>query len=361
MKKILYYLIFICVFFIGSNFVSAIDATCVYSPKFDASVKIKFIVENNNLSVYYNDKGFNKKGEYDAGTIWQFKAEKDFLEALKNNTCPTLSLYDNENNVFTIYVNSQFNVMENIESKFEANVQENKVLAECSYDYETYYSKQKIKIKFQKMSNSWYRYCIDDSCQDINAGNGITITYKSGQKATVYISDNESAKKLFNFDNASQCPNDIYLNVNGDASNHNYYISNIKDKDPGYYEPAGPGNNTFEEEEKEEEPVKNYSPAECGIFTANFVNTLRDIFDLIKIAGPILALALGTLDFVKAITGGDADKELKSAFARFVKRIAAAIVLFLLPIILGFLLDTFLKNTGYDPNNPYCGIVEWDE
>lgn len=122
---------------------------------------------------------------------------------------------------------------------------------------------------------------------------------------------------------------------------------------------AGDSGNSDNDNNNQSDP--NYSYGSCNILSPKFEQTLRDILDLIKIAGPILALALGTLDFVKAITGGDADKELKSAFARFVKRIAAAIVLFLLPIILGFLLDTFLKNTGYDPNNPYCGIVEWDE
>lgn len=100
----------------------------------------------------------------------------------------------------------------------------------------------------------------------------------------------------------------------------------------------------------------------CEMLSNDFVDKLVWILDIIKIAGPILAVGLGTLDFVKVVASGDADKEMKSAFKRFGTRIVAAVLLFLVPVILAFLMDTFLGNqAGYDSDNPFCDIVEFNE
>ncbi len=115
-----------------------------------------------------------------------------------------------------------------------------------------------------------------------------------------------------------------------------------------------------------QEGVKNNVFADytdnCGILSEDMRYKLTWILDIIKIAGPILAVGLGTLDFVKVVASGDADKEMKSAFKRFGTRIVAAVLLFLIPVILAFLMDTFLGNQdGYDSNNPFCGMVDWSE
>ena len=107
--------------------------------------------------------------------------------------------------------------------------------------------------------------------------------------------------------------------------------------------------------------IEDYS-GDCGILSKDIRDKLTWILDIIKIAGPILAVGLGTLDFVKVVASGDADKEMKSAFKRFGTRIVAAVLLFLVPVILAFLMDTFLGNqAGYDSDNPFCDIVEFNE
>lgn len=100
----------------------------------------------------------------------------------------------------------------------------------------------------------------------------------------------------------------------------------------------------------------------CNFISEELREKIIFVLDLLKIAGPILALGLGTLDFVKVLANGDADKEMKTAFRKFTIRIAAAILLFIIPIILAFLLDTFIGNQdGYDSDNPFCSVVEWEE
>ena len=100
----------------------------------------------------------------------------------------------------------------------------------------------------------------------------------------------------------------------------------------------------------------------CNILSSDFVDILKQILDIIKIAGPLLALGLGTLDFIKSIVSGDADKGSKEAFKKFSTRLIAAVLLFIIPFILAFLMDIFLGNQdGYNSENPFCGIVEWDD
>ena len=100
----------------------------------------------------------------------------------------------------------------------------------------------------------------------------------------------------------------------------------------------------------------------CNVLSDDFTGKLIWILDIMKIAGPLLAIGLGTLDFIKAVASGDADKEMKSAFKRFSTRLIAAVLLFVIPFILAFLMDTFIGNqNGYDTNNPFCDVALSDD
>ena len=100
----------------------------------------------------------------------------------------------------------------------------------------------------------------------------------------------------------------------------------------------------------------------CNMLSDDFTDKLEWILDILKIAGPLLALGLGTLDFIKAVASGDSDKEMKNAFKRFSTRLIAAILLFVIPFILAFLMDIFIGNqNGYDMDNPFCGVEFKDD
>ena len=100
----------------------------------------------------------------------------------------------------------------------------------------------------------------------------------------------------------------------------------------------------------------------CDIISNELVDKLKWFLDIVKIAGPLLALGLGTLDFIKTVASGDADKEMKNTFKKFGTRLIAAALLFLVPFILAFLMDLFLGNqNGYNSDDPFCGIVEWSD
>ena len=62
-----------------------------------------------------------------------------------------------------------------------------------------------------------------------------------------------------------------------------------------------------------------------------------DLFDTIKWVALALGIALGMLDFFKAITGGK-DDALSKAAQRFAKRMIAIVILFILPVLLNWIL-----------------------
>lgn len=67
---------------------------------------------------------------------------------------------------------------------------------------------------------------------------------------------------------------------------------------------------------------------------------LQDLFMLMKIAAPLLVVVLSTMDYIKAVSAQNAD-EMKKANGRFVKRLAAGVVVFLLPFLLDLLFEIF--------------------
>ena len=63
-----------------------------------------------------------------------------------------------------------------------------------------------------------------------------------------------------------------------------------------------------------------------------------ELFDMIKWIALALGIALGMLDFFKAITGGK-DDALGKAAQKFGKRLIGIVILFILPVLLEWLLE----------------------
>lgn len=87
---------------------------------------------------------------------------------------------------------------------------------------------------------------------------------------------------------------------------------------------------------------------ECG-FSARLLVWLSNILRWIKYILPVIVIVMGILDFIKAIVAGK-DDELKKAQGSFTKRLIAAALVFLIPLILEFVLDKM--GFGYDT----CGL-----
>ena len=87
---------------------------------------------------------------------------------------------------------------------------------------------------------------------------------------------------------------------------------------------------------------------QCG-FSARLLVWISNILRWIKYILPVVVIVLGILDFIKAI-GADKDDEMKKAQGSFIKRLIAAALVFIIPLIIEFVLDKM--GFGYDT----CGL-----
>ena len=88
--------------------------------------------------------------------------------------------------------------------------------------------------------------------------------------------------------------------------------------------------------------------SQCG-FSSRLISWIMNIIRWIKYIIPVAVIVLGMIDFIKA-TGSDKDDDMKKAQGRFVKRLIAAALIFLVPLLVEFI----LPKIGFDYNS--CGI-----
>lgn len=89
---------------------------------------------------------------------------------------------------------------------------------------------------------------------------------------------------------------------------------------------------------------------QCG-FSDRLLIWIGNIVRWIKYIIPAIVIVLGILDFIKAIAS-DKDDEMKKAQGRFIKRLIAAALIFIVPFIIEFILDKM----GFASNG--CGIID---
>lgn len=94
----------------------------------------------------------------------------------------------------------------------------------------------------------------------------------------------------------------------------------------------------------------------CGFVTENLKDFLNEILNYIKIGGPIIAIILGMVDFVKVVASGDPDKNMQDAKKRLGIRLIAAVLLVLVPIILSTVLNIFIGDKL--ENDPFCEVIK---
>ena len=95
------------------------------------------------------------------------------------------------------------------------------------------------------------------------------------------------------------------------------------------------------------EGIKGTNEDGCG-FSGRLIAFVANILKWIKYILPVGVMVFGILDFIKAIISNN--EEMKKAQGRFVKRLIAAALVFIIPLIIEFILDKM--GFGYDD----CGL-----
>lgn len=92
--------------------------------------------------------------------------------------------------------------------------------------------------------------------------------------------------------------------------------------------------------------IKDYSLNLDGcIIDAHTQSIIDWIFNMVRLVGIILMIVLGMLDFIKAAASGE-QEEMKKSRTKFVKRLIACVVLFLIPIVVNILLGLINLGSG---------------
>ncbi len=90
----------------------------------------------------------------------------------------------------------------------------------------------------------------------------------------------------------------------------------------------------------------------CGSLGNKIVNWIFRIVRIVRYAVPVLLILLSILDYIKALAA-DSEDEMKKVTSRFVHRLIAAALIFIIPFILDFILRIF-DIPGLNASNPFC-------
>lgn len=162
------------------------------------------------------------------------------------------------------------------------------------------------------------------------------VTEKSGN-ASGWIENNITIGQLLNIYNTDgTCPNYIYENhitrnfaLGGTATDIHYSLT--KDGDPQTYIIQKNNNNGSYIGTGE------YNSCE-DLFDEQTLELINTVMKWIRIAVPILLIGLGILDFTKA-TFSKSEEDMKKSREKFIKRIVAAVLVFIAPIFINLILE----------------------
>ena len=87
----------------------------------------------------------------------------------------------------------------------------------------------------------------------------------------------------------------------------------------------------------------------CG-FSERLIHWIANIIRWVKYLIPVIVIILGILDFIKAMSS-DKEDEMKKAQQKFIKRLIAAALIFIIPFIIEFVINKM----GFNANG--CGII----
>lgn len=342
--------------------------------KFNMIIKDPLTEDNDNYHVYIRKKADMEEYEYAVVPVSDISEEPNFSKVLNYNLITEDFTYLN-----TVYNNSGYGLIN-------------------------------IKYDFSDLKN--YLHEDDDGIicpEDINLesespGSSVVLegdysetAVLNGEKFKKVLRDLEPyVKKLADYKGISVLEK-LPVQINGNDTNFAWFeindsLSNVEDVQLEYLTEQKISNvldycNSFYDDVDKNKNKQNYDlrmeecisfndmikeavqlglirdlSGNCDILSKELIEKLQWFLDIVKIAGPLLAIGLGTLDFIKTVASGDADKEMQNTFKKFRTRIIAAVLLFLVPFVLAFLMDLFLGNqVGYDSDNPFCGVVEWED
>lgn len=205
------------------------------------------------------------------------------------------------------------------------------------YSYQDYSETIKSTKWKAKCAYKNFDLYFNDETMLINSKEEGAMTYE------VKFSRNELLKYIER--NKNKCPARLFYIK---ASNFQVYLTNEENgKSAGRHELVLIGDETkYYEGTTNNEPQKEKINSCKDLFSDTFRAKILQFLNIIKIAVPIMLIALGTVDFAKAVFSGNAD-EMKKSQKTFIKRLIASVLVFLVPVFVNLILTLANKVWSY--------------
>ena len=326
-KKIITFTLLLAIYFFCPNKVAAKEVnTCVYK------------VENQELIFKLNSKKAElniKDGEKLNEKVWYLgnNLSDEFLSASKSSNgtvCPSLTIDETEdynmimlNPMDSDHCNGVCNTI-NAENNSVKTVRGNSVGV---YNKTSYFIPY-----FRMLENKTIEWSIDGvNYKEISK----SISYNKDTKVTV---DEKIVKDIFTKE--TQYAN-LYRCVVKTNGKYEYKLTNnIK---------ICPKNDLSTKDGQGKESL-SYNGAQGAACTDTILGDpsdsdsvawlLQQIFNYLKILGPMVILVMSAIDFTKAIIAGD-DETMQKCYKRLITRLILAVALFVVPTLVEVLLDAF--------------------
>lgn len=223
-------------------------------------------------------------------------------------------------------------------------------------DTRQFYKKFNNKVNFDEtISNTeWYAKCVYDSNGETSEtlyfnNDTFIISDEGASSAVMHLKTNFNLDELLEiYNSSSNCPARLYVLTPADAPQNNTLTISLKH--PHTHDTIiGEFGQSYTEDllnsEKSkifrtvETPTPIPAPTNCEeLFGEELIEKINSVMNIIKIAVPILLIAFGIFDFTKAMFASNED-DMKKAQKTFLKRIVAAFIVFLSPMIINLILS----------------------
>lgn len=187
-------------------------------------------------------------------------------------------------------------------------------------------------------------------CQYENGSNKLELYFND--KEVAMLSELDSVKYCMPIDAVLQksngnCPSFIYYNSKTDSFHIQEQTQNGK---------ANKSLMLTEYDDNSEEIKSKIEVKSCeDLFGDEIIKDINKVMKIIRIAVPILLMVFGILDFMKATFAGQ-ENEMKKTRDKFIKRVIAAVIVFLIPLFVNLILT--LANDVWNNINPDTCINE---
>lgn len=340
-KKILLSLTIIISMIVGVNSVmAATELTCVYKKGVavfgQPAVKIVQYADGTK-KVYINKK--EKEPDVDSES-WLPASRSKVTEDL--SSCPKYINYKDGTVIFNKEKKSGYTEL----------IKESNTIPEVDKKYSNIHDIPDIKnttwlkeCTYRKVGGDDYIFLFFNN-DKMKLFHGISdVTETVGNHAIGMTSNDIKLDDLLKtYNKSNSCPNAVYINskISSGFTAATITTYSLKNDNGATFLL----NRTQNGASTSEDPVDDDS---CDLFDKDLIDFINKIMQWIRIFVPILLIGLGILDFTKAVFSKNED-DMKKSREKFIKRIIAAVAVFLVPMFVNFILD--LANSVWSWINP---------